>query len=121
MSHNPFNAYHLLEISANATEEEIKKAFKLKALEFHPDKHDNAKPASVLFNILVQAKDILLDPVKRKEHDYANGIKEKPLPFEETFYRTEPTPKTDWSSLLVAGIAGLAIGATVFRKKRNKK
>ncbi|MFK8045043.1 MAG: J domain-containing protein [Crocinitomicaceae bacterium] len=121
MSHNPFNAYQLLEISSIATEIEIKKAFKIKALEFHPDKHQNGKPATVLFNILVQAKEILLDPEKRLEHDYAHGIKLKPSSFEETLYRSEPIPKTDWGSLLVAGIAGLALGATVLRKKRSKK
>ena len=120
MTSNPFNAYELLDISSKATPTEIKKAFKAKAQEFHPDKYQNVKPANVLFNILVQAKDILLNPKTRLEHDFAHGIKKKPKPFQETVYVNKPSPSSDWGSLILAGVAGLAIGATIFRKARKK-
>lgn len=118
---SPFNAYELLDIFPNATELEIKKAFKLKAQELHPDKFQNAKPANILFNILVQAKDILLDPSKRLAHDYAHGIKKKPRLREETIDNNtyEASPAADWGSLILAGIAGIAIGATVFKKRKK--
>ncbi len=120
MSKNPFNAYDLLNISPDATEDEIKKAFKVKAHEFHPDKFDNAKPANVLFNILVQAKDILLDPTKRLEHDYAHGIKDRPKLKDEEVYLNHAQPTTDWGSLILAGVAGIAVGAALFKRKNKK-
>lgn len=121
MSETPFNAYELLEILPNASDMEIKRAFKAKALEFHPDKHNNAKPASILFTILVRAKDILLDPELRLAHDYAHHIKKRPTLKEETFKYSSHTPKTDWGSLMLAGVAGLAIGAAIFHQRKRKK
>lgn len=121
MSGNPFNAYDLLNIESNATESEIKTAFKLMAQEHHPDKHGNLKTANILFKILLESKDILLDPNRRLVHDYANGIKERPKSHTETVFRNESEPKTDWASLMFAGVAGLAIGAALVRRSKNKK
>lgn len=121
MPHNPFNAYDLLDIPPAATVSQIKTAFKLKAKEFHPDMHDNAPPATVLFKILVQAKEILLDPKSRLEHDYAQGIKQKPEVAEDIVYGNDSTDSTDWGSLILAGVAGIAIGASIFRKSRKRK
>lgn len=121
MSSTPFNAYELLEVLPTATENQIKAAFKKKALEFHPDKNDNTKAANVLFTILTHAKDVLLDPAKRLQHDYIQGIKVKPKPQVETVYRNKEEYQSDWGSLLIAGVAGLAIGATVAKRIGKKK
>lgn len=121
MLENPFNAYDLLGVEPNATDVEIKMAFKLMAQEHHPDKHQNLNTASVLFKIIVMAKNTLLDPEKRLAHDYAQDIKERPKEIDETVYRNVSEPKTDWASLLFAGVAGLAIGAAIFKKSKNKK
>ncbi len=121
MSDIPFNAYDLLNVDPTASTLDIKKAFKLMAQEHHPDKHQNLKTATILFKILVQARDTLLDPERRLAYDYAHGIKEKPKAKSDTIFRNTSEPKTDWGSLMIAGVAGLAIGAIWFRKSTKKK
>lgn len=121
MSEPLFNAYDLLNIDSNATELEIKKAFKLMAQEHHPDKHQNINTATVLFKILVQARDTLLDPEKRLAHDYAQGVKIRSKLASETVFINNSEPQTDWGSLILAGVVGLAIGTTLFRKSKKKK
>jgi len=57
--------YNILGVSKNATEREIKKAFKKAALKHHPDRGGDAEK----FKEVEKAKQILLDPQKRKLYD----------------------------------------------------
>ncbi|MGL4598548.1 MAG: J domain-containing protein [Bacteroidia bacterium] len=71
------DGYLLLEISATATTEEIKTAFRRKAMLLHPDVNtaDNSDEA---FRHLKAIQEILLDPVKRLQHDKKFGYAQKP-------------------------------------------
>ena len=62
------NYYDLLGISNNATEEEIKKAYKAQMKKWHPDINKDKDAVSMSMKIN-EAKDILLDEIKRKEYD----------------------------------------------------
>lgn len=117
MNHSFFDAYELLEISPNATKEEIKKAYKKKSLEYHPDKHSNSKPSNTMFRIITRCKEILLDPKLRLEHDYALGFKIKPEPGPETVYIDRVETETNWGAVIGAGVAGLLLGMVLKRKK----
>jgi len=57
--------YNLLGVDKNATEREIKKAYKKAALKHHPDRGGDAEQ----FKEVEKAKQILLDPQKRKLYD----------------------------------------------------
>lgn len=60
--------YDLLEVSPNATDEEIRKAFKKMAIKYHPDK--NKSPgAEEMFKKIAHANEILSDPNKRQLYD----------------------------------------------------
>lgn len=72
------NFYTLLGVERNASKEEINKAFKQKAKEHHPDKHGNSAPASELFQLLVEAKEVLLDDAKRLAYDIKMGFRPDP-------------------------------------------
>jgi molecular chaperone DnaJ len=61
--------YEILEISKNATAEEIKKAYRQKALKFHPDKNPDNKEAEEKFKEAAEAYEILSDPQKRSRYD----------------------------------------------------
>ncbi|KAJ3300646.1 DnaJ (Hsp40), sub C, member 17 [Borealophlyctis nickersoniae] len=66
--------YALLGVGPTASEADIKKAYKKKALKWHPDK---AKPeqkdsAEAMFHLLTVASDILLDPTARATYDAAH-------------------------------------------------
>lgn len=60
--------YEVLGISKDASEQEIKKAFRKKAMEYHPDR--NKEPdAEEKFKEVANAYEVLSDPQKRKAYD----------------------------------------------------
>uniref|UniRef100_K3X1J6 J domain-containing protein n=1 Tax=Globisporangium ultimum (strain ATCC 200006 / CBS 805.95 / DAOM BR144) TaxID=431595 RepID=K3X1J6_GLOUD len=69
--------YDLLGIDTDATPEQIKKAYRKKALQLHPDKRGNTKEAQDEFTRMKQAYDVLSDPQKKEVYDQAgeDGIK----------------------------------------------
>lgn len=68
------NHYITLEIENTATIEQIKKAYRLKAVKYHPDKHFGDKHLTEIFIEIKEAYDILSDDKKRKEYDLEYNI-----------------------------------------------
>ena len=60
------NYYDILEINYDATEDEIKKAYRKKAKIFHPDKDLGNEE---IFRSIDKAYKNLIDPEKRKKYD----------------------------------------------------
>ena len=61
--------YEILGIGKNATPEEIKKAYRKKAIEYHPDKNPGDKPAEENFKAAAEAYEVLSDPDKKARYD----------------------------------------------------
>lgn len=61
--------YEVLGISRNATAEEIKKAYRKKAIEYHPDKNPGDKDAEEKFKEAAEAYEVLGDANKRARYD----------------------------------------------------
>jgi molecular chaperone DnaJ len=61
--------YEVLEVSKNATKEEIKKAYRKKALQYHPDRNPGDKEAEEKFKEAAEAYDVLSDDEKRRRYD----------------------------------------------------
>ena len=59
------NPYDILEIGAEASDEEIKKKFRMLSILVHPDKCRHEKAADA-FHLLEQAYKTLMDPEKRR-------------------------------------------------------
>ena len=62
------NYYKVLYINKNASDHEIRQAYKKLALKFHPDKNSNAG-AEERFKLIGEAYNELKDPVKRAKFD----------------------------------------------------
>ena len=71
--------YDTLGVSKNASEDEIKKAFKKKALQYHPDHNKNDPKAEEKFKDVNEAYAVLKDKDKRKQYDTfgAEGFKKR--------------------------------------------
>ena len=61
--------YEVLEVSKTATVEEIKKAYRKKAIQYHPDKNPGDKAAEEKFKEAAEAYEVLSDPQKRQRYD----------------------------------------------------
>ncbi|HVG02921.1 MAG TPA: DnaJ C-terminal domain-containing protein [Nitrospira sp.] len=63
--------YDILGVPRNASADDVKKAFRRRAREFHPDLHTGAKKTEMekKFKELNEAHEVLSDPDKRKKYD----------------------------------------------------
>lgn len=61
--------YKILEIDKNASQDDIKKAYRKLARKHHPDLNPNDKEAHKKFQQINEANEVLSDPEKRKKYD----------------------------------------------------
>ena len=61
--------YEVLGVERTATEEEIKKAYRKKAIQYHPDKNPGDKEAEEKFKEAAEAYDVLSNADKRARYD----------------------------------------------------
>jgi len=66
--------YATLGVSKDASEKEIKKAFRKLAREFHPDNNPNDAVAEARFKEINEAYETLSDPEERKEYDHVREV-----------------------------------------------
>lgn len=73
--------YNVLDVNKNATEDEIKKAYRKMSIKWHPDKHMNdseadKKAAEEKFKEVVEAYNVLSDKEKRQRYDMFGTVDE---------------------------------------------
>ena len=61
--------YQVLSVSRDASESELKKAYRQLALKYHPDKNPGDHTAEDKFKEAAEAYEVLKDPEKRKIYD----------------------------------------------------
>ncbi|MGA9779567.1 MAG: DnaJ C-terminal domain-containing protein [Limisphaerales bacterium] len=82
--------YEILDVPRGANDNEIKKAFRKLAREYHPDVAKDKKKAEEKFKELNEAYEVLGDPEKRKKYDqlganWKSGAEFRPPPGWESF------------------------------------
>ncbi|PSF39242.1 hypothetical protein C7H19_00170 [Aphanothece hegewaldii CCALA 016] len=81
---NSQNYYEILQVSQNATLQEIKIAFRRLARQYHPDLHPNQPTATEQFKKLYQAYEVLNDPQQRQKYDQEINLQFVQNDLEET-------------------------------------
>ncbi|XP_051123392.1 uncharacterized protein LOC127246183 isoform X2 [Andrographis paniculata] len=82
--------YNILKVNRNASDEDLKKAYRRLAMIWHPDKNANKLEAENKFKQISEAYDVLSDPQKRQIYDLygEEGLKSGQFPPQSRrFYR----------------------------------
>src|SRR4051795_10038856 len=70
----PKDPYKTLGVDKKASADEVKKAYRKLARQYHPDKNPGDAQAEERFKEIQQAYGVLSDPEKRKQYDQGGGI-----------------------------------------------
>jgi molecular chaperone DnaJ len=65
----PSDYYEVLGVDSDASQDEIKKAYRKKAMDYHPDRNPDDPEAEQKFKQASEAYDVLSDPETRKRYD----------------------------------------------------
>ena len=84
--------YSLLGVRKDSTPEEIKKAYRRLAMQYHPDKNPGDSEAEKKFKAIAEAYETLSDPDKRRKYDNPGN------PWTDAFFGSSPFQTGDFSS-----------------------
>ena len=92
--------YDILGVSSNASEAEIRRAFRLKALSVHPDKRPGDSEAAKNFHELRHVYDVLSNSERRARYDVTGDSEESCAAFNSAFqFFRDKYPKVSQSAI----------------------
>src|SRR5688572_28034093 len=81
--------YKILGVERKASEDDIRKAYRKLAMQYHPDRNPNNKQAEDQFKEINEAYQVLSDPKKRSHYDRSGS--------DYTYWRRDGAPGAfDW-------------------------
>jgi len=102
-----FDYYQILGLKIDASEAEIKTAYRKMAMKYHPDKNPDNKEAEAMFKLCAEAYEVLSDPELRKQYDH----------YEHPMVRTKGSAsKPDFQSIFVDWLQEVDFANTNLKK-----
>ncbi len=126
----PRDYYEVLNVKRDASDEDIKKAYRKLARQFHPDRNPGDKQAETNFKEVQDAYDVLSDKEKRAQFDqFGFAGPQAGMPGGQTFHwgggapggfaGKDPAQAEEISSQLFGGMGGMGGGPT--RRSRSTR
>ena len=108
MATTPRDFYQVLGLSRNASADDIKKAYRRLARQYHPDLHSGSKKTEMekKFKELNEANEVLSDPDKRKKYDQYGAQWEQAEAYEKARQQAGPGAQNFRWEQSVSGGAG---------------
>jgi curved DNA-binding protein len=93
--------YKVLGVSAKATDDDVKKAFRTLARKYHPDVAKDKKSAEEKFKEINEANEVLSNPESRRKYDqlgadWKSGAQSRPQPGRSGGQSARPQPGRDY-------------------------
>ncbi|TVR59076.1 MAG: J domain-containing protein [Spirochaetaceae bacterium] len=92
--------YSLLRVDVDSTREEIKRGFRRRAKELHPDVRSHDKNAADKMRTLIHAYETLMDPIMRRQYDLTHRIMPAEFRFDYRAFLRAQTDATNRSKLI---------------------
>lgn len=102
------NCYDVLEVTREATKQEIARSYRKLAKQFHPDLHrgqDAKEKAEEQFKIIATAYEILKDDESRTDYDYMLDNPDQYYAHYYRYYRRRMAPKVDVRIVIIVTIS----------------
>lgn len=113
------NLYKILEINENASQAEIKKAYRGLAKKYHPDANINGEDTEEKFKEITEAYDILRDEKYRKEYD-EKLLNSKNSEYKKSQREQSPFKKTSMNKMDIGDEFECFFGFNPKTKEKNK-
>ena len=101
------NFYKILGVSENSTKDEIKKAYRVMQMKFHPDKNPGNQEANVMTQKINEAYETLGDEQKRSEYDMMRNNKNPFIKMNSRFSNQMEEPIDEILSMFFGGMSGM--------------
>ena len=103
--------YDTLDIDKDATNDEIKKAYRKLSLQYHPDRNAGSQEAKERFQQISEAYGVLSNPEKRAEYDdELNGVQRFPAGFPPGFMPGGNDDLSQIFGMMFGGHGGMGMG-----------
>jgi len=110
--------YEILGVSPNASQQQIKNAYRELVKRYHPDRNPNSAEATKQTQLINEAYAILSDPVKRYEYDNLQQLRREPEPAAQqqtyTSVEEEAPPEVPHYECEICGRQDSSLRVTVF-------